>query len=147
MISAASDPAEVADQFETTLIWMADEPMLPGRPYLLKIGARAVNAQIGELKYKVNVNSLEHVAAKTLALNEIGVCNLALDHAVAFDAYKDNRDTGGFILDRPRQQRHRRRRADRFCAAPRAQHPPAGARPQQDGRGRSSRDRSRACCG
>src|SRR6266700_4555696 len=77
---------------------MADEAMLPGRPYLLKIGARTVNAQIGDLKYKVNVNSLEHVAAKTLALNEIGVCNLSLDHAIAFDAYNDNRDTGGFIL-------------------------------------------------
>jgi bifunctional enzyme CysN/CysC len=98
MISAASAPAEVADQFETTLIWMADEPMLPGRPYLLKIGARTVNAQIGDLKYKVNVNSLEHVAAKTLSLNEIGVCNVSLDYPVAFDCYKDNRDTGAFIL-------------------------------------------------
>jgi bifunctional enzyme CysN/CysC len=72
--------------------------MLPGRPYLLKIGARTVNAQIGDLKYKVNVNSLEHVAAKTLTLNEIGVCNLSLDHPVAFDTYKENRDTGGFIF-------------------------------------------------
>jgi bifunctional enzyme CysN/CysC len=98
VISTASAPAEVADQFEATIIWMADEPMLPGRPYLLKIGARTVNAQIGDLKYKVNVNSLEHVAAKTLALNEIGVCNLSLDHPVAFDMYKDNRDTGGFIF-------------------------------------------------
>jgi len=98
LISTASAPAEVADQFEATIIWMADEPMLPGRPYLLKIGARTVNAQIGDLKYKVNVNSLEHVAAKTLALNEIGVCNLSLDHPVAFDVYKDNRDTGGFIF-------------------------------------------------
>jgi bifunctional enzyme CysN/CysC len=98
MLSTASAPAEVADQFEATIIWMADEPLLPGRPYLLKIGARTVNVQIGELKYKVNVNSLEHVAARTLALNEIGVCNLSLDHPVAFDAYKDNRDTGGFIL-------------------------------------------------
>jgi bifunctional enzyme CysN/CysC len=98
MLSAASAPAEVADQFEATIIWMADEPLLPGRPYLLKIGARTVNAQIGALKYKVNVNSLEHVAAKTLALNEIGVCNLSLDHPVAFDVYADNRDTGGFIL-------------------------------------------------
>ena len=98
VISAAEAPAEVADQFEATVIWMADEPMLPGRPYLLKIGARTVNAQVGELKYKVNVNSLEHVAAKTLALNEIGVCNLSLDHPVAFDAYKEIRDTGGFIL-------------------------------------------------
>jgi bifunctional enzyme CysN/CysC len=98
MISRADAPAEVADQFEATIVWMADEAMLPGRPYLLKIGACTVNAQIGDLKHKVNVNSLEHVAAKTLALNEIGVCNLSLDHAIAFDAYKDNRDTGGFIL-------------------------------------------------
>jgi bifunctional enzyme CysN/CysC len=98
LISTASAPPEVADQFEATIIWMADEPMLPGRPYLLKIGGRTVNAQIGDLKYKVNVNSLEHVAAKTLSLNEIGVCNLSLDHPVAFDVYKDNRDTGGFIF-------------------------------------------------
>jgi bifunctional enzyme CysN/CysC len=98
MLSTVSAPAEVADQFEATVIWMADEPLLPGRPYLLKIGARTVNVQIGELKYKVNVNSLEHVAARTLALNEIGVCNLSLDHPIAFDVYNDNRDTGGFIL-------------------------------------------------
>ncbi len=98
MLSAASAPAEVADQFEATVVWMADEPLLPGRPYLLKIGARTANAQIGELKYKVNVNSLEHVAAKTLGLNEIGVCNVSLDHPIAFDVYRDNRDTGGFIL-------------------------------------------------
>jgi bifunctional enzyme CysN/CysC len=98
MISRADAPAEVADQFEATIVWMADEAMLPGRPYLLKIGACTVNAQVGELKHKVNVNSLEHVAAKTLALNEIGVCNLSLDHAIAFDAYRSNRDTGGFIL-------------------------------------------------
>jgi bifunctional enzyme CysN/CysC len=98
VISRADAPAEVADQFEATVVWMTDEALLPGRPYLLKIGARTVNAQIGEMKYKVNVNSLEHVAAKTLALNEIGVCNLSLDHPIAFDAYRNNRDTGGFIL-------------------------------------------------
>src|SRR5208283_1104626 len=98
MLSAASAAAEVSDQFEATVVWMTDEPLLPGRPYLLKIGARTANVQIGELKYKVNVNSLEHVAAKTLALNEIGVCNLSLDHPIAFDVYRDNRDTGGFIL-------------------------------------------------
>jgi bifunctional enzyme CysN/CysC len=98
VISSADAPAEVADQFEAMVVWMADEPLLPGRPYFLKIGARTVNAQIGELKYKVNVDSLEHVAAKTLALNEIGVCNLSLDHPIAFDAYRNNRDTGGFIL-------------------------------------------------
>ena len=98
VISAADAPAEVADQFECTLVWMADEPMLPGRPYLIKIGTTTVGATVTEPKYKVNVNTLEHLAAKQLELNEIGVCNLALDRAVAFDAYQDNRDTGGFIV-------------------------------------------------
>lgn len=98
VISRADSPAEVADQFECTLVWMADEPMLPGRPYLLKLGTRTVSASITEPKYKVNVNTLEHLAAKQLELNEIGVCNIALDRAVPFDAYRDNRDTGGFIL-------------------------------------------------
>jgi bifunctional enzyme CysN/CysC len=94
----ATLPAGVADQFETTIIWMADEPMLPGRPYWMKIGTRQVSATITEPKYKVNVNTLEHLAAKKLTLNEIGVCNVSLDHAIAFDPYAENRDTGGFIL-------------------------------------------------
>ncbi|WP_119293185.1 sulfate adenylyltransferase subunit CysN [Azohydromonas sediminis] len=98
MIVAADSPAEVADQFECTIVWMADEPMLPGRQYVLKIGTRTVGASVTEPKYKVNVNTLEHLAAKQLALNEIGVCNLALDRPVAFDPYAVNRDTGGFIL-------------------------------------------------
>jgi bifunctional enzyme CysN/CysC len=98
LISAANAPAEVADQFQATIIWMADEPMLPGRPYLLKIGARTVSATITEPKYKVNVNTMEHLAAKKLALNEIGVCNLALDQMIAFDPYTENHETGGFIL-------------------------------------------------
>ena len=72
--------------------------MLPGRPYLLKIGAKTVGASIAAPKYKVNVNTLEHLAAKTLQLNEIGVCNLNLDQPIAFDPYAENRDTGGFIL-------------------------------------------------
>jgi bifunctional enzyme CysN/CysC len=98
VISAASAPAEVADQFEAALVWMTDEPMLPGRPYLLKIGAQTVTATITEPKYKVNVNTMEHLAAKQLEVNEIGVVNLALDRPIAFDAYTANRDTGGFIL-------------------------------------------------
>jgi bifunctional enzyme CysN/CysC len=98
IVSAADSPAEVADQFECTLVWMADEPMLPGRPYLIKIGTRTVGATVTEPKHKVNVNTLEHLAAKTLALNEIGVCNIALDRPVPFDAYADNRATGGFIV-------------------------------------------------
>ncbi|GAB4037521.1 MAG: sulfate adenylyltransferase subunit CysN [Rubrivivax sp.] len=98
LISGADAPAEVADQFECTIVWMADEAMLPGRPYLLKIGTRTVNATVTEPKYKVNVNTMEHLAAKVLELNEIGVCNIALDRPVAFDPYEVNRDTGGFIL-------------------------------------------------
>jgi bifunctional enzyme CysN/CysC len=72
--------------------------MLPGRPYWIKVGAKQVTATITEPKYKVNVNTLEHLAAKTLALNEIGVCNLSLDQSIAFDPYDENRDTGAFIL-------------------------------------------------
>ena len=98
VLSLADTPAEVADQFEASLVWMTDEPMLPGRPYLMKIGAQTVTASITEPKYKINVNTMEHLAAKQLGVNEIGVVNLALDRQVAFDAYKANRDTGGFIL-------------------------------------------------
>ena len=98
VIAAARDPAGVADQFEVTLVWMAAEPMLPGRGYLMKIATTLVAAQITEPKYKINVNTLEHLAARTLDLNEIGVCNLSLDRSVAFDPYTDNPDMGGFIL-------------------------------------------------
>ena len=98
VISSADSPAEVADQFEATLVWMAEEPMYPGRPYLMKIGARTVNATITEPKYRVNVNTLEQLAAKQLALNEIGEVNLALDRNIAFDPYQANREMGGFIL-------------------------------------------------
>ncbi|HEV7371022.1 sulfate adenylyltransferase subunit CysN [Arenibaculum sp.] len=98
VLCSATEPAGVADQFEATLIWMSEEPLLPGRPYLLKIGTRVVTGTVSALKYKVNVNTLEHLAGKTLDLNEIAVCNLSLDRAVAFDAYEDNRETGGFIL-------------------------------------------------
>jgi bifunctional enzyme CysN/CysC len=98
VISTAEAPAEVADQFECSIVWMTDEPLLPGRPYLMKLGTRVVSATVTEPKYKVNVNTMEHLAAKKLELNEIGVCNIALDRAVAFDAYSANRDTGGFIL-------------------------------------------------
>jgi len=98
VLAAADQPPEVADQFETTIICMAEEPLLPGRRYWLKIGAKTVSATITELKYQVNVNTLEHLAAKTLALNAIGVCNIALDQVIAFDPYRANRDGGGFIL-------------------------------------------------
>jgi bifunctional enzyme CysN/CysC len=98
VLASAAAPPAVADQFETTIVWMADEPLLPGRPYWLKLGTRQVSATITEPKYKVNVNTLEHLAAKKLGLNEIGVCNVSLDHPVAFEPYAANRDLGGFIL-------------------------------------------------
>lgn len=98
VISVAEAPAGTADQFEATIIWMHDDPLLAGRPYLLKIGARTAPVTITDIKYQINVNTLEHVAAKTLALNAIGVCNISLDRQIAFDAYAENRDTGGFIL-------------------------------------------------
>ena len=98
LLSTCDAPAEVADQFECAIVWMHEEAMLPGRPYLLKIGAKTVTATITSIKYQVNVESREQLAARTLELNAIGVCNLSLDRPIAFDAYADNRDTGGFIL-------------------------------------------------
>jgi bifunctional enzyme CysN/CysC len=98
VLAQADAPPAVADQFEATIVWFDEEPMLPGRSYLMKLGTRTTAAQIAEPKYKVNVNTLEHLAATRLELNEIGICNLALDTAIAFDAYADNKDLGGFIL-------------------------------------------------
>ena len=98
VLAAATDPPGVADQFECHLVWMAAEELLPGRPYLLKIGTRTVTATVAQPKYSVNVNTLERTAARTLQLNEIGVCNLHLDRPVPFDPYDENRDMGGFIL-------------------------------------------------
>jgi bifunctional enzyme CysN/CysC len=98
VISIADAPPEVADQFETDLVWMAEEPLLPGRPYWLKIGTKLVSATVTEIKHKVNVNTLEQAAAKQLELNEIGVVNLSLDQAIAFEPYTANPDLGGFIL-------------------------------------------------
>jgi bifunctional enzyme CysN/CysC len=98
LLSQADAPAGVADQFETTIVWMHDEPLLPGRNFLLKMGAQTVTASVMDIKYQVNVNTLEHVAAKTLSLNAIGVCTLNLDRPIGFDPYAENRDTGGYIL-------------------------------------------------
>ncbi|MFT5198820.1 MAG: bifunctional enzyme CysN/CysC [Planctomycetota bacterium] len=98
LICAAEAPAEVADQFEAHIVWMHEDEMLPGRPYLMKIGTRIVGVTIANPKYRVDVNNLDHLAANTLQLNEIGVCNLSLDRKIPFDAYKTNRDTGGFVI-------------------------------------------------
>jgi bifunctional enzyme CysN/CysC len=98
VIADAADAPEVADQFEAAMVWMSDQPMLPGRRYLLKIGATTVGATVTTIKHQVNINTLEHVAAKTLELNEIGIVNLALDKPVAFAPYEESRDLGGYIL-------------------------------------------------
>jgi len=98
LLVAPKERPEVADQFAAHLVWMGDEPLLPGRSYLMKIGARTVPATITELKHRVDVSTLAHHAAKTLATNEIGLCNVATSEAVAFDSYAANRTTGAFIL-------------------------------------------------
>ncbi len=98
LIAAVSDVPEVADQFAAHLLWMGDAPLLPGRPYLLKVGARTVGASITEIKHKVDVNTQDALAAKHLELNEVAVCNLHLDQPIAFAPYADNKVLGGFIL-------------------------------------------------
>jgi bifunctional enzyme CysN/CysC len=94
----SDQPASVAKQFETTVVWMHEEALLPGRTYLMKVGTQMVSATVTDIKYQVNVNTLEHTAAKSLDLNGIGICSLSLDRDIAFDPYKENQDTGNFIL-------------------------------------------------
>ncbi|HSV83633.1 MAG TPA: sulfate adenylyltransferase subunit CysN, partial [Ramlibacter sp.] len=98
VISMTDGPAQVADQFEATLVWMGEQAMLPGRNYLLKIGGQTVTATVMPLKHKLDVGTLDKVPATKLDLNEIGVAAIELDRGIAFDPYDDNRDTGGFIL-------------------------------------------------
>jgi bifunctional enzyme CysN/CysC len=98
VIVQAKRPAAVADQFECHLVWMGEEPMLPGRPYLLKLGTRTIGVTITAAKYKININTLEHEPAPTLALNEIAVCTISTDRPLPFDPYAENRDMGGFIV-------------------------------------------------
>ena len=98
IISTTDTPASTANQFETTIVWMSDEALLPGRPYILKCGSATATATITDIKHEINVNTLEHAASKQLELNNIGVCNINLDRQIAFDSYDDNRETGSFIL-------------------------------------------------
>jgi bifunctional enzyme CysN/CysC len=98
VIVAADAPAQIADQFEATLVWLADEPLLPGRPYWLKLGTQSVTATVQAPKYQINVNTLEHLAAKTLELNAIGVVNLSTDRPLVFEPYAASRELGGFIV-------------------------------------------------
>jgi bifunctional enzyme CysN/CysC len=98
LIVPADAPAEISDQFEATIVWMNPAPLLRGRGYLVKVGARMATATIAPLKHKIDVNTLGHLAGATLGMNEIGVCNVHLDRDVPFDPYAANHDTGGFIV-------------------------------------------------
>ena len=98
VIASVKEPPGVGEQFEATIVWMAEEPMLRGRNYLMRVGTSVVGATIAPLKYKVDINSLKHIAAEKLELNEIGVGELELDRPIPFDPYSQNRDMGGFVL-------------------------------------------------
>ena len=98
VISIADLPPQVADQFEVTLVWMFEEALLPGRGYWLKLGTQTVTASVHEPKYQMNVNTMEHLAAKTLELNAIGVTNISTDKPIVFEPYSESRELGGFIL-------------------------------------------------
>ena len=98
VLCAAKSPIEVSSQFEVEVLWMGDEAMLPGRPYIIKSGTKTLPGTLDKLKYKTNVNTLEHTAAETLTLNEIGVCNLELDGPLAFTPYTENKTLGSFIV-------------------------------------------------
>lgn len=98
VISTTETPASTANQFESTIVWMHEEPLLPGRQYLLKCGTSTSTATITDIKHEINVDTLEHIASKKLEINNIGNCNINLDRQIAFDNYDDNRATGSFIL-------------------------------------------------
>ncbi|MBT7614905.1 MAG: sulfate adenylyltransferase subunit CysN [Rhodospirillaceae bacterium] len=98
ILAAADDAPESTDQFAGHLLWMHDEPLLPERQYLLKTGTKTTTAQITDLRYKINVNTMEHVAGKTMELNEVAYCNFALDQAISFDPYQKVHETGSFVL-------------------------------------------------
>jgi bifunctional enzyme CysN/CysC len=98
VLAAANAPPAVAHQFEAVIVWMFERPMLPGRTYLIKLATQTAAATVSPLKYKVDVNTLEHVAVKKLEINEIGVCDLELNRPIVFEPYNENRDLGSFIL-------------------------------------------------
>ncbi|MBU6449975.1 MAG: sulfate adenylyltransferase subunit CysN, partial [Rhodospirillales bacterium] len=98
VITPADAPVQVADQFEATIVWMADEAMTPGRAYWIKLGTQTVSATIQAPKYQINVNTLEHAAVKTLELNAIGVANITTDRPIPFEPYEESHALGGFIV-------------------------------------------------
>jgi len=98
IIATSEDPCGEADQFQTHILWMNDDAMIPGRQYLLKSSTQSATLTLGKLKYRIDVNTLDKIPAKTLKINEIGVCNISLDKRIAFDPYDKNQIMGGFIV-------------------------------------------------
>lgn len=97
-IAVSTGPCGESDQFQSRILWMSDNPMIPGRQYIFKSNTQTTTLTLGKLKHRIDVNTLNHLPAKTLELNEIGVCNISLDKRIAFDPYDDNRTMGGFIV-------------------------------------------------
>jgi bifunctional enzyme CysN/CysC len=97
-IAVSTDPCAESDQFQSRILWMNDNPMIPGRQYIFKSNTQTTTLTLGKLKHRIDVNTLNHLPAKTLELNEIGVCNISLDKRIAFDPYEDNQTMGGFIV-------------------------------------------------
>ena len=97
-IAVSTNPCGESDQFQSRILWMNDNPMIPGRQYIFKSNTQTTTLTLGKLKHRIDVNTLNHLPAKTLELNEIGVCNISLDKRIAFDPYDDNRTMGGFIV-------------------------------------------------
>ena len=98
LIAAASDPPGLADQFEAHLVWMHADPLLPGRPYLMKLGSSTASCTVTHIKHGINVNTMERTPATTLGVNDIAVANIAAGRRLPFDPYRANRDTGGFVI-------------------------------------------------
>jgi bifunctional enzyme CysN/CysC len=98
ILSAVSDPPSLADQFQAHVIWFDPRPLFPGRSYILRTECDSAVAKVSSLRYGIQIPNLDHLASKSLSMNEFGVCNFSLQSPIAFDSYKDNRSTGAFIL-------------------------------------------------
>jgi bifunctional enzyme CysN/CysC len=98
LVTLADKPQQRADAFAAHLVWLSEAPLLPGRGYLLKAGAQIVGATVTELKYRLDIDAMEHLAAKELHRNEIAFVNVATVDPIAFDPYEENSLTGGFVL-------------------------------------------------
>lgn len=98
LLSEAASPAPMSTQFEAHIVWLGDNDLVPGRAYLMKLGPLTAGVTISRPKYRINVNTSEHTAAKSLSVNEIGVCTIVVDRSIPYQTYGDSRDLGGLII-------------------------------------------------